>query len=394
MNNYKIRLKKNIPLFYAVNFLSFLIFFVPIWVAYERQFITFTQMSLISASRFALTAFLELPTGALADLIGRKYSVMLGFLVEAFGLIIIAQALNANYIIIAAIFRGVGDALRSGADTALIYDSLLERNNEKDFSKIMSTNNLFTQAGLIVSSILAGYLFDLYKPLPYLVYSICLILAAIITLIMQEPKIDTEKFTLKNYIEQTKIGIRETLANSYVKKLTLFYSLVGGLTWSTQIFLNQIYASSIGYTELGKSWLFAIIRFINSFIIIKLLRIDKFIDKFGAFLFFPLIIIISTLPAIISDKTMGTILLFTMTISSTLRFIILDKVTNKEFRSKYRATAVSTLNLYVSLVYILIVSLSGTIIDNLGTGSLYTILGILSLLIILPIGLSLHNKTQ
>ena len=65
--SYKKKLRRNIPLSYISTLLGNLIFFIPIWVAYERQFLSFTQMSMIAAGRFGLVAILELPTGAIAE---------------------------------------------------------------------------------------------------------------------------------------------------------------------------------------------------------------------------------------------------------------------------------------------------------------------------------------
>jgi len=122
-NLYFKKLNRNISLYYAVEFLSFLNFFIPIWVAYERQFLTFTQMSLIAGFRFFITTVLEIPTGALGDMLGRKWSVAIGFFAEVIGLVVVAIATSGTYIFVGAIFRGSADAFRSGSDTALVYDS-------------------------------------------------------------------------------------------------------------------------------------------------------------------------------------------------------------------------------------------------------------------------------
>jgi len=385
-------LKRNIKLFYIVEFISYLNFFVPIWVAYERHFLSFTAMSAIAGFRFAITILLEVPTGALGDLIGRKWSVTIGFFAEVIGLIIVAIATNGNFIFIGAIFRGAADAFRSGSDSSLVFDSLKELKIENTFGKVKAKASLGTQFAFIISSILAGYLFNIDKSLPYFAYAFFLFVSGICYILMKEPHIDSEKFSIKNYIKQTKEGVKHTFQNRYISVLSTYFALVGGISLSWQMYFNQILASEIGYNEVQKSWLFAIIRFVNTLIVIRLLHLEKLISKKRAYIFFPVLLIISSIPAIIPSQILITILLFTATFANTSRSIVLEQYVNENFVSKYRATAISTLNLFVSIVYLIIVTASGPVIDHISVKFYYFIMGVIALVLILPQGIYLSRK--
>lgn len=391
MDTYKQRLKQNITLYNLSEFLSHLMFFIPIWVAFERQYLTFTEMSLIAAFRFAITSFLELPTGALADLFGRKTSIALGFLSEAIGLFVVGFSTSGSGILIGAIFRGTGDAFRSGSDTALLYDSLKELGDMKLFPKIKAKIGLYNQIGIIISSVLAGYLYAIWVGLPYVSYAVVLATTAGINILMQEPRIDSQTFSLKNYVLQTKRGIQENFKNNYTKMLSIFYLTVGGFTWAFNTYFNQIFASGIGYSEIGKSWLFAVIRLVNAIILIRLLRIQKLVTKKNVYLIFPILLFIATIPAFTEYSIIGTIGLFILTLISSMRFVVLDDYINEGFNSKYRATAMSSLNLGVSLIYTVLVAIGGIIIDNHGAGFLYTVFGIGALIIVAPVGIALSK---
>ncbi|MBN1332080.1 MFS transporter [Candidatus Dojkabacteria bacterium] len=391
-NTYLALLERNIKIYYAVEFLSYLNFFIPIWVAYERHFISFTLIATIAGLRFVVTTLLEVPTGALGDLLGRKWSVAIGFFAETIGLIIVGIATNGTYILIGAIFRGAADAFRSGSDTALVYDSLKETGNIEKFSKVKSNATLLVQIALIISSILAGYLLHLNESLPYFAYAFFLGISGVLYFFMKEPRIDSEKFNIGNYLKQTKIGIQKTFKNAYTAQLSIFYSTIGGISLAWQMFFNQIYASEIGYDEVEKSWLFAGIRLLNILIILRLLKSVKIVNKKNVFLFFPILMIFSTLPAAFPNIILGTLILITATFTNTARTVILDKYTNDEFDSKYRATSISVLNLYVSMIYLIFVFTSGPIIDHLSMGAFYVIMGIICLVFILPQGIYLSRR--
>ncbi|MBD3281053.1 MFS transporter [Candidatus Dojkabacteria bacterium] len=391
-NIYHSLLKRNINLYYAAEFFSFLNFFIPIWVAYERQFISFTAIATIAGLRFVITTVLEVPTGALGDLLGRKWSVAIGFFAETIGLIIVGLATNGTYIFIGALFRGAADAFRSGSDTALVYDSLKEIGETEKFPEVKSKGTLAVQIALISSSILAGYLYNLNHSLPYFLYAFFLGVSGVIYFFMKEPKIDSEKFNIANYLKQTKVGIQRTFRNAYTAQLSIFYSMVGGISLAWQMFFNQIYASEIGYNEVEKSWLFAGIRLLNILILLRLLKSVKIANKRNVFLLFPILMLVSTLPAVFESMILGTMLLIVATFVNTARNVILDKLTNDEFDSKHRATSISVLNLYVSTVYLIFVLASGPIIDHMSMGSFYVIMGLICLVLVVPQGIYLAKK--
>ncbi len=390
--NYKQGLTRNIKLYYLSSFFSGLIFIIPIWVAFQRRFLNYTQMAYLESAGMATIMFLELPTGALADLIGRRLTIIFGLFFRVIGFVVKAFSINALMLIIGFLLGSVGSALISGADEALIYDTLKETNNESKYQKIAGKKNLYFQSGLIIATLLGGYLYKYWIGLPYIAEGLAELVAIIGFFMMVEPQIDSIKFTLHSYINQTKAGLKELFKNEYVKKLSIFYVLVGGITWSSQYFFNQPFATDIGFNEIEKSWLFSAIRIINAIVLFKITNVKKIITKKRAFIFTPLLMIAFYLPGIWTTKLLGIILLTGVTFVGSARFVILGQYTNVEFTSRNRATAISSLNLLVSFVFILLVTFSGKIMDLYSTKFIYTILGILSTIIVLPMGINLAKK--
>jgi len=158
--SYKKRLNKNITFAYISCFFSALIFVIPIWVAYQRRVLTFTQMAFFSSIAYATTTFLELPTGALADLLGRRKTIMLGWLIAALSNVYLAFASSVLMFFSGFVVRAMGEALISGADTALIFDTLKELKRENYFSKYMARAGLIYRSALVLATFLGGYLYQ------------------------------------------------------------------------------------------------------------------------------------------------------------------------------------------------------------------------------------------
>lgn len=392
MLTYPQKLVRNIHLFYFSSFFSGLIFVAPIWIAFERQFLNFSQIALLEAIAAGTTTLLELPTGALADLLGRKKTVMIGIFLVSLGNLSFAFCTNFFQFLISILVFGIGEALISGSDVALSFDTLKELGKETTFSNFKAKTSLIFRSGFIFAALAGGYLFQFWQKLPFLLLGLSQIIVVFIYSFMIEPKIDSEKFTLKNYIKQTKIGFSQIFKNSYLKKLTIFYTIIGGFSWSAAIYLEQAIAIELGFDDIQRSWLFSSVLFIVTLLTVLVTKNDKLITRNRAYIGLPLILTLSLLPGYFIPKLLAPLLFFGVRFVLSMRFTILDRYTNMDFDSKYRATAISALNMLVSISYVLIVGISGKFQDLYGTKIIYSILGLITFLLAFPSGLSLVKE--
>lgn len=389
-------LARNIPLFYVINFLVTLDFVIPIWVAFHLKFLDYTQIAFLTALLFGLATALELPTGALADLLGRKWTIAIGWIFQGLGHASIAFAFNFESFLAGYLIVAVGVALVSGANVAMAYDTFKELKREKDYSRFVAISSTFLRMGLAVGTFMGGYIYLIDFRLPYLLMGLTQISAVPLVILQIEPRIDSVKFTLHNYLQQTKDGFRETFKNSYIKKLTLFYTLIGGITWACAIYFNQPFAKDLDYNEIEQSWLFGSLYLITTFGIYLLSRSELFTKRSKVYLAFPIILSLCLIPGVWATKWMAPIILLGILFCVSGRFAFLDRYANLEFESRYRATAISALNMLVSLFVIIVVGLSGAIQDAYGTKVIFTGLGMVALLVALPVGVLLarHKKFE
>lgn len=383
--------RANIRLFYIYAFFAGIYFMVPIWVAFERKFLSFSEMALLEALGTIILVVFQLPTGALADLIGRKNTMILGWIFAGAGWTLMGFSKEFPQFVAAYSVSNLGVSLYQGADTALLYDSLKQIGEQNMFQKICAKKSIIIQSSLAFSTFLGGYLFAIWNSLPYVLTSLASLPLIYFLIQMKEPDIDSEKFTFKTYLKKNMQGFSEIVKNSRVKSLCIFYILVGGITWSAQIFFNQTLATEVGTTAIERSWFFGGMRIINALLIYKLISLGL-INKKRAFLFFPLIMMLAFLPGIFAGKFSGLLITGLAMFIATARFTVLDKYLNDEFDSKSRASAISTLAMFVSGIYILLMLLSGPIIEQTSNRFMFSILGVLTIIFVLPLGIKLWKE--
>jgi MFS family permease len=122
-------------LFTAEALLSFILW-VPIWVVFlQGRGVTLTQIGVLEGFAWLLTAFLEVPTGAVADRWGRKASVAMGCALYALAMfLILAEALSPAFLLGYALWNS-SMAFVSGADVALLYETLKADGREDQAAK-------------------------------------------------------------------------------------------------------------------------------------------------------------------------------------------------------------------------------------------------------------------
>jgi len=115
----------NIWRLFAVQALLMFILWVPIWVVFlQRKGLGLTQIGLLEGFAWVLTAALEVPSGAIADRFGRKASIAMGaFLYSVAMFLILAESMSPAFLLGYALWNS-STAFVSGADSALLYDSL------------------------------------------------------------------------------------------------------------------------------------------------------------------------------------------------------------------------------------------------------------------------------
>ncbi|MFF1594970.1 MFS transporter [Streptomyces sp. NPDC058286] len=166
------------------------------------------QVALLQTLIYLVSGLAELPTGIIADRIGRRASIVIGQVLVAGCLL--GQVSSSNYWVFLTLFmaQGVGMACVSGSDTALLYDLLVRRGATAGYVKIKSR---FTMLGTVTSGVaivLGGQLQRFSWGIVYLGSVSCLVLAVVV-LMSRVPEIrgadavDEQDGTEKEHVDAT-----------------------------------------------------------------------------------------------------------------------------------------------------------------------------------------------
>lgn len=139
------------------GFLKNLRFFEPFLILFflEKN-ISFLQIGTLYAIREISINILEIPSGIIADVFGRKKSLIVSFLFYIIAFIIFYVTSTFYIFIIAIVFYAVGDAFRTGTHKAMIFDYLKFNNWQNQRAHYYGHTRSWSQIGSAVSSLLAA----------------------------------------------------------------------------------------------------------------------------------------------------------------------------------------------------------------------------------------------
>lgn len=119
-------------------------------------------LSIFSVAMVSSAVF-EIPTGVFSDLIGRKYTTMLGGLFYMLGGICYAVGLGYWWLFVGAVFEGLARAFYSGNNDALLYDSLNKSKRKEELEKWMGFIGSAEQWAAGIAAVVGGILAAKYS---------------------------------------------------------------------------------------------------------------------------------------------------------------------------------------------------------------------------------------
>jgi MFS family permease len=123
----------NIYRLYLIKIAKWFMLYMPIVVPfYVSNGLTMKDIMVLQAIYSIAIVILEIPSGYLADVIGRRKTLILGAVFGTIGFATYSFSYGFLGFLIAEVILGIGQSCISGADSAMLYDSLLERGEEKN----------------------------------------------------------------------------------------------------------------------------------------------------------------------------------------------------------------------------------------------------------------------
>ena len=369
--------QRNVRLYYAFSFFVGFYIATGTTVLFERQLgLSFAQIFTLDAIYMLMFILFEIPSGALADLIGRKKAILAGLFTLTLAAIVTGNAQNFLQLFLSFFIWALGFSLISGSSDALLYDSL---KSEKLYHRTSGRALFFSTIGLACAGVTGPLLFAQHFRLPYLFSALPFAAALLVMIFYREPAVARElSFSLRNHLRQIRQGAEKAFGNRFILWSTGALALVFTVSY-TFASSYQPYLTEIGFDVRQFAFILPLLFVIEALGGAWSERITSRLGETVAFWGSFLLIGISLLSlGLLASRSVLPIMLIYGFLQGFARPLV-STYANRYIESEHRATIISVQMMASTVTSAIMLFLFGLVTDRIGVIALAAVIGALVL---------------
>ena len=333
--------------------------------------LTLVEIGLAESIFHMSSLVMEIPTGAIADLYGRKVSRLLGVIAK---IIYLTTLIFVNSFVLAAFamfLAALSYNLESGADTAFVYDTLVDNNAVDSFTKIQGNREVVLQVSSLIGIFIGGFIAERSYTLAILAAIVMFIISFFIGSTLVEPKQRTkeERPSFKHHLV---LSYQEIIKQPKLIVLMIFGSLLLTSLITAHYYIS-IYWLNKGFSLTLISFWFMVQ---SSGAILGGLTVSKLIKSNHSVWVKGIGLTISLCLWVIIHPIFGFYALFLLGFLDSLLYVTLMHIINESIQSHQRATLLSVNSMFFSVVMIVIFPLFGYIAELINLSTTFSILAV------------------
>lgn len=372
--------------YYLFVFLKDFAFFSAVLIPFFTEWghISLAQVTILQSWFMLSIFFLEIPTGAIADYFGRKYSITLGCIIIASACLLYGSIPKFEIFFIAEFLYAMGVALISGADQALLYDSLKEAGKDSESNRIFGRAHSFNLLGILIAAPIGGFIasrFGLNAPL--LFSSVPFLLAGIVAFTIKEPIAHEKTSESKRYFDIARKGLFYFYKHKTLRLLAIDSIIVASSAYFV-IWLYQPLLKNLNIPIFYFGFGHALLVTAEILIATNFGYFEKIFGSGKSFLSFSAIITSISFIMVAIFPSLFTFIFFILFAGGfgITRFELMSSYMNKFIPSEQRATVISSISMFKRFALVILNPIIGFAADR-SVGMAFLILGLIPLLVFL-----------
>jgi MFS family permease len=355
--------RRNIRLLALFNFLLDFRLYAPIVIIYfERVTGSYTlAMSVLGASMLA-SALLEVPTGIFSDRVGRRFTLMAGAAASLAS--VTCYALGGSYamLLVGALAEGLGRALFSGNNDALLYDTLRETDQRHEYAQHLGRVSAAFQLALAISAILGGLLATISFALVMWLSVLPKVVMLALTLRFVEPSVPVEKSP--SLVAHLRQALHNIVVNRRLRHLTTG-QIIGFSLGEADFLFRTVFIES-----LWPLWAIGLARTISNLTAaVSFYFAARLHQRFGErrLLFGGIFLSnLTNIASIVWVSALSPALMGATSIFYGVNTVAMNAMQQREFSDAQRSTMGSLVSFGGSLLFAVVATLLGWLADQVG----------------------------
>jgi MFS family permease len=377
-------LRYNILKMYLLKAVLWFMVAMPIIVLFFQEHgLTLTEVMLLQAIYSLSVALFEIPSGYIADIFGRKQTIVFSTIFSFIGFLVFSFYGGFYAFALAQVLVGIGGSLMSGSDSAIIYDTLLETKSKTSYTKIEGRNYAIGNFSEAAAGILGGFLAVGSLYLPIYVQTSILFFSIPIALTLVEPTIHEENKLDRSFRAIMEVVKFSLVDNTRLRWLIIYSSAMGvatlSMAWFAQPFFKEV---GVPLAYFGILW--AGLNFSAGLTSFNAHQFDKKENNHKMLIYLSLVMITSFILLGFNSSMFGLVFILIIYLLRGIVTPILRNAINENTTSNKRATVLSIRSFIIRISFAICAPILGYIAENYSLSNSFYVLalvvGVFSLL--------------
>ena len=202
---------------------------------------------------------LEIPTGVFADVLGRKISVLISYVILIISMLVYFCSHTFIEFAIAEVLFGIGACFHSGAFDALLKDNLDFYGYKEDIGKVFSQGNIVRQVAVIVGGVSGALIANYHLRIQWLIGSFGYVISFwLVIFLIPEENFNGHKINWKNICKVLRKIWRQSLKHAVYNRKVLNIILLCACFMAGVQALNMLWSplveQKLGIEYLSIGW--------------------------------------------------------------------------------------------------------------------------------------------
>lgn len=320
--------------------------------------------------------FLEVPSGYISDRWGRKRTMITGSIIGVTGMLVYAASTTFQGFLVGEFLLAVMVSFYSGTKEAIVYDTLLEIGDEKEYRRLIGQQQFFGFLSEAVASVGGGLIAIVALRLTVWATIFPLALGLFVVMFIQEPR---------RHVSQEKRHLRaiwDVSANSLVKNrplrsIIVLNAVISSLTL-TLVWFTQPYQEMVGLPLYLFGVVHASIMFMTGYASKLVYRLERVADDRMILIAVAFVVVLSYLVLGFVTSLWGLAILFAGRVMFGFLLPLTSEMINSMTTSEVRGTVLSMKSLVAKLVFGIMTILVGHVSDIVTLNQTILVVGVLS----------------
>jgi predicted MFS family arabinose efflux permease len=351
----------------------------PFWAIWLFNHFTYFLGTIIDVIFWIASLLIAMPAGAFADRYGRKPTIVLGVGIWMAG--VVAFGFSGSFVTftLSNVVWAFGAGFLWGANSAYLYDTLLEVHAETRYPAVSSRVTLYTYLGTAFASLVGGVIIFTTTQInmTLVLYAIPGLAALVLGLTFQEPSVP--RTPEPSLFGQIRSGFRTARRNRQIVLVILFQVLVGFVSYMMALFRGVFLNQSLGGNLLVVAIIYSLFYLVTA---VSGGLTGSFMNRFGetgglllvfimVFVPFPLIYFIAQ--GAFPPGVRGVLAMVTQLpdyVVLGIEAVLIATIINRRVESEGRATVLAVEAFFSTLVIAVMEPIAGLVatVYSLGTG--------------------------